>query len=55
MLNIAGREADIVSLAPLAPGSSTFERFGSDLASSGDRVAAQIQWIRQGQVPDSMR
>ena len=55
MLNIAGREADIVSLAPLTPGSSTFERFGSDLASSGDRVAAQIDWIRQGAGPDSTR
>lgn len=51
MLNIAGREADIVSLAPLTPGSSTFERFGSDLGSSGDRLAAQIQWIRDGAGP----
>jgi len=51
MLDIAGREADIVSLAPLAPGSSTFERFGPDLALSGDRVAAQIEWIRQGAGP----
>ncbi|MEN8114751.1 MAG: TIGR03621 family F420-dependent LLM class oxidoreductase [Actinomycetota bacterium] len=47
MLKIAGREADIVSIAPLTPGSSTFERFGSDLATSGDRVAAQVDWIRQ--------
>jgi probable F420-dependent oxidoreductase len=48
MLKIAGREADIVSIAPLTPGSSTFDRFGHDLANSGDRVAAQIDWIRQG-------
>ena len=51
MLNIAGREADIVSVAPLTHGSSTFERFGSDLATSGDRIAAQIEWIRQGAGP----
>jgi probable F420-dependent oxidoreductase len=51
MLNIAGREADIVGVSPLTPGSSTFERFRSDIASGGDRVSAQIEWIRQGAGP----
>jgi len=51
MLKIAGREADIVSIAPLTPGSSTFDRFGHDLANSGSRVAGQIDWIRQGAGP----
>jgi len=51
MLRIAGREADIVSISPGTPGSSTFEKFGSDLASSGDRLAAQVDWIRQGAGP----
>lgn len=51
MLKIAGREADIVSISPGTPGSSTFERFGSDLATSGDRVTAQVDWIRQGAGP----
>ena len=48
MLKIAGREADIVSIAPLMPGSSTFETTGRDLANSGDRIARQVDWIRQG-------
>ncbi|MEN8234933.1 MAG: TIGR03621 family F420-dependent LLM class oxidoreductase [Actinomycetota bacterium] len=51
MLKIAGREADIVSIAPLTPGSATFDRFGHDLANSGDRVAGQVEWIRQGAGP----
>ncbi len=48
MLKIAGREADIVSIAPLTPGSSAFDNFSRDLANSGGRVADQIDWIRQG-------
>jgi hypothetical protein len=51
MLRIAGREADIVSIAPLSPGSSTFDRFEHDLTTSGDRVANQLEWIRQGAGP----
>lgn len=51
MLKIAGREADIVSISPGTPGSSTFEKFGSDLATSGDRLTAQVDWIRQGAGP----
>lgn len=51
MLKIAGREADIVSITPLTPGSSTFDTAGHDLASSGDRIARQIDWIRQGAGP----
>jgi probable F420-dependent oxidoreductase len=48
MLKIAGREADIVSITPLTPGSSEFDNFGRDLANSGGRVAGQIDCIRQG-------
>lgn len=51
MLGIAGREADIVSISPLTPGSSTFDKFDRDLSNSGDRVAGQIDWIRQGAGP----
>lgn len=51
MLEIAGREADIVSITPLTPGSSTFDTAGHDLASSGDRIVRQIDWIRQGAGP----
>lgn len=51
MLEIAGREADVVSIAPSTPGSSTFERFGYDLATSADRLTAQVEWIRQGAGP----
>jgi probable F420-dependent oxidoreductase len=51
MLKIAGREANIVSISPGTPGSSTFENVGSDLASSGDRLATQVGWIRQGAGP----
>jgi probable F420-dependent oxidoreductase len=48
MLKLAGREANIVSIAPLTPGTSTFDRFGHDMATSGGRIEAQISWIRQG-------
>jgi probable F420-dependent oxidoreductase len=51
MLKIAGREANIVSLAPVTPGSSAFDNFGRDLTNSGSRVASQIDWIRQGAGP----
>lgn len=51
MLKIAGREADIVSISAGTPGSSTFEKFGSDMATSGDRLTAQVDWIRQGAGP----
>jgi len=51
MLKIAGREADIVSIAPATPGSSTFEGFPHDLVTSGERVTGQIDWIRQGAGP----
>lgn len=48
MLRIAGREADIASISPATPGISTFENVGSDLATAGDRITAQVDWIRQG-------
>lgn len=46
MLRLAGREADIVGISPLRLGATDFGRFGPDLATSGDRIAAQIDWIR---------
>lgn len=48
MLRLAGRAADIVGISPLTPGSRTFDGFGSDLATSGDRIAAQVEWIHHG-------
>lgn len=48
MLTIAGREADIVSIGPLRPGASGFDEFAPGMASSGDRIQAQLDWIRQG-------
>ena len=48
MLNIAGREADIVSIGPLRPGASGFKDFAPGMASSGDRIQAQLDWIHQG-------
>ncbi len=48
MLRTAGREADIVSISPLTQGSTGFGKFANDVATSDDRVRAQIGWIRQG-------
>ncbi len=48
MLTIAGREADIVSIGPLRPGASGFNEFAPGMASSGDRIQAQLDWIYQG-------
>ncbi len=48
MLRIAGREADIVSISPLSRGSTGFGTFASDVATSSDRIAAQLGWIREG-------
>ncbi len=48
MLRIAGREGDIVSISPLSRGSTGFGTFARDIATSGDRITAQLGWIRQG-------
>lgn len=48
MLKFAGSEADIVSIAPLTPGSSTFDGFWQDITKSGNSVGQQIDWIREG-------
>ncbi len=47
MLHIAGREADIVGIAPLRPGSTGFDQFGPAMSTSGDRIDAQLGWIRE--------
>jgi len=48
MLRLAGHEADIVGLSPLNPGRATFDTFMSDMTTSGERIAAQIGWVREG-------
>lgn len=48
MLVIAGREADIVGISPLTCVVSGFERFGPAMATSGERIEKQLEWIRQG-------
>lgn len=48
MLRLAGQEADIVGLSPLNPGRATFDTFMSDMTTSGERIAAQIGWVRDG-------
>ena len=48
LLRIAGREADIVGISPLRANAIGFERFGEDLATSGSRIRAQTEWIREG-------
>lgn len=48
MLRLAGQEADIVSIAPMTRDMVDFDRFGSAVATSGSRIAKQLEWIRQG-------
>ena len=45
MLRLAGREANIAGIAPLTRGIAGFEEFGSAVATSGDRIDAQLEWI----------
>lgn len=47
MLGIAGREADIVGIAPLRRGDTGFDTFDHAVATSGDRIEEQILWIRE--------
>ena len=47
MLHLAGREANIVSIAPLTRGISGFDEFDSAVATSGDRIEAQVGWVRE--------
>ena len=47
MLRLAGREANIVSIAPLTRGISGFDEFDSAVATSGDRIEAQLGWVHE--------
>ncbi len=51
MLRLAGQEADIVSVAPMTRDMVGFDGFGSAVATSGSRIAEQLEWIRQGAGP----
>lgn len=48
MLRLAGREADIAGISPLTLGVTDFSRFGEGIATSGERIAVQIGWVRDG-------
>lgn len=47
MLRLAGQEADIVGIAPLTKGMAGFDEFGTAIATSGDRIDAQLEWISE--------
>lgn len=47
MLRLAGQEADIVSIAPLTKGITGFDEFDAAVATSADRINAQLTWIRE--------
>lgn len=47
MLRLAGREADIVGIAPLTSGMAGLDEFGVAVATSGDRIDTQIEWIAE--------
>ena len=47
MLRLAGREADIVGIT-LTYGHTSFDTFGPAIATSGDRIAQQLSWVREG-------
>ncbi len=47
MLRLAGRESDIVGIAPLTKGMAGFDEFGAAIATSGDRIDAQLEWISE--------
>ena len=47
MLRLAGQQANIVSIAPLTKGISGFDEFDAAVATSGDRIDAQLGWIQE--------
>lgn len=47
MLQLGGREADIVGIT-LTAGLEGFDAFSIAMATSGDRVADQLSWVREG-------
>jgi probable F420-dependent oxidoreductase len=46
MLTIAAREADIVGISPLRPASRALSDLGPAIATSGQRIDEQLDWIR---------
>lgn len=46
MLGLAGMQAEIVGISPLANKASGFEHFAPAMATSGDRIEDQLHWIR---------
>lgn len=48
LLTFAGREADIVSIAPFTAGIASLAELTSGMADSGDRMDLQLEWVRQG-------
>ena len=48
---LAGREADIVGISPLRPSLVDTSEFGSSIATSGDRIETQLDWIREAAGP----
>ena len=47
MLRLAGQKADTVGIAPLTKGMAGFDEFGTAVATSGDRIDAQLEWISE--------
>lgn len=51
MMALAGREADIVGISPLRPSLADFSEFRHSMATSGARIAAQVDWVREAAGP----
>ena len=47
MLRLAGQKSDTVGIAPLTKGMAGFDEFGTAVATSGDRIDAQLEWISE--------
>ena len=47
MMRLAGREADIVGIT-VTYGHTSLDTFAAAVATSGDRIADQISWVREG-------
>ncbi|MFN2486321.1 MAG: TIGR03621 family F420-dependent LLM class oxidoreductase [Acidimicrobiia bacterium] len=48
MLTFAGTAVDIIGISPLRPVASSFDHFGPSLATSGQRIGQQLEWIKEG-------
>jgi probable F420-dependent oxidoreductase len=51
MMALAGHVADIVGISPLRPSLVDFSDIRSSMATSGSRVEAQLEWIREAAGP----